>query len=229
MQIAGVVVATIAVLIGGFYLFGGFGPQRLPLTITKPTGGTIVSKGIRCGTAGSACSTSVVNGEPVELEARPDQDFVFAGYTGDCAPAGRTLMLAARTCGATFSPVTGQVGREDSGGGGGGLTQLLTITRPQGGTILSAGIECGTMGSDCSENVPNGLPVRLRTLADTGFTFQRYTGDCGPSDESLMTMPRTCGAIFVPNQVTQAPTAGLPPVRAVPRHPGCRTWAGWRG
>jgi hypothetical protein len=222
VQITGVVVATIAVLIGGFYLIGGFGPQRLLLTITKPTGGTIVSKGIRCGTAGSDCSASVVNGEPVELEARPDQDFVFAGYTGDCAPAGRTLMLAARTCGASFSPVTGQVGRDAGGGGGGGvLSQLLTITPPQGGTILSAGIECGTMGTDCSESVPNGLSVKLRALADTGFTFQRYTGDCGPSDESLMTMPRTCGAIFVPNQVASAPISTAPP-RQVSRPGGSK-------
>jgi hypothetical protein len=134
-------------------------------------------------------------------------------------------MLAARTCGATFSPVAGAVvgrGGESGGGSGGGLTQLLTITPPQGGTILSAGIECGTLGTDCVEPVPNGLPVRLRTLADAGFTFQRYTGDCGPSDESLMTMPRTCGAIFVANQVTQAPTAGLPPVRPAPRSGGTR-------
>jgi serine/threonine protein kinase len=223
VQIAGAVVAAIAVLIGGFYLFGGFGPQRLLLTIKKPTGGTIVTKGIRCGTDGSNCSASIVNGDPVELEVRPDKDFVFAGYTGDCAPAGRTLMLAARTCGATFSPVTGQLGgsgSEGGGGGGAGLTQLLTITLPQGGTILSAGIECGTMGADCSEPVPNGLPVRLRPLADTGFTFQRYTGDCFPSGESLMSMPRTCGAVFVPNQVAQAPTATGPVVRVPPRQGG---------
>jgi hypothetical protein len=218
VQTAGVVIATIALLIGGFYLVGGFGPQRLLLTITKPTGGTIVSKGIRCGTGGSDCSTSAANGDAVEIEARPDRGFVFTSYTGDCAPGGRTLMLAPRTCGATFSQEISSGGGGGGGDdGGGGLSQLLTIAPPQGGTLLSAGIECGSLGTDCSEKVPNGLPVRLRALADTGFTFLRFTGDCAPSGESLMTMPRTCGATFVPNQVATGTTPAPPPVKPVTR------------
>ena len=220
VQITGIVVATIAVLAGGFYLFGGFGPARILLTITKPTGGTIVTRGIRCGTDGSDCSTRVTNGEPVELETRPDKGFVFAGYTGDCAPGGRTLMLAPRTCGATFSQEIGSGSGGAASGSVGGevLSQPLTITLPQGGTLLSAGIECGSLGTDCAENVPNGQPVRLRALADAGFTFLRFTGDCAPSGESLMTMPRTCGATFVPNQVAaQGTTQAAPPVRAVAR------------
>jgi len=66
--------------------------------------------------------------------------------------------------------------------------------------------------------------VRLRPLADTGFTFQRYTGDCGPSDETLMTMPRTCSALFVPNQVAgPGATPGPSPVKPVPRPGGTKT------
>jgi serine/threonine protein kinase len=200
-QIAGIAVAVILVLFGVFRLMGGFGPQRLQLTITKPTGGTISAKGIKCGTLGSDCSITPANGEPVELEVQPDAGFVFAGYTGDCAPAGRTLMLAARTCGATFSKVATPAAA---------VVQPLTITPPTGGTLLSAGIECGTMGSDCTEDVPDGQPVTLRALADNGYTFLRFTGDCAPAGESLMTKPRNCGATFVQNQAAKNEAAKAP-------------------
>src|SRR5262249_50444161 len=84
-----------------------FFPAGQVLTITKPTGGTIVGAGIECGTGGSKCSTHVATGEPVELEARPDKGFVYSGFTGDCGPTGgRVAMTQARTCGATFGPVT---------------------------------------------------------------------------------------------------------------------------
>jgi hypothetical protein len=209
LQIAGIVVAVLLLLVGVYRLMGGFGSQGLRLTITKPTGGTISAKGIKCGTLGSDCSVTPAGGEPVELEVQPDSGFVFAGYTGDCAPAGRTLMLAARTCGATFTKVSSP---------GAALTQHLTITSPTGGTLLSAGIECGTMGSDCTEDVPEGQPVTLRALADTGYTFLRFTGDCAPSGESLMTKPRSCGATFIQNQGGgKNETAHAPIPAAIPR------------
>lgn len=208
IQIAGIAVAVLLLLVGVYRLMGGFGPQGLKLTITKPTGGTISAKGIKCGTLGSDCSVTPANGEPVELEVQPDAGFVFAGYTGDCAPAGRTLMLAARTCGATFSKVSSPAVA---------LTQLLTVTAPTGGTLLSAGIECGTMGSDCSEAVPEGQPVTLRALADNGYTFLRFTGDCAPGGESLMTKARNCGATFIQNQAAKNEAASAPIPAAIPR------------
>ena len=107
-------------------LVGGPGVSGELLTITKPTGGTITSRGINCGTTGSDCSTTLPSGEPVELQTHADTGFMFTGYTGDCLSTGRTLMTSPRTCGGTFAPlpdVPAQVAR------------LLTVTRPKGGTI----------------------------------------------------------------------------------------------
>ena len=126
-------------------LVGGPGVSGQLLTITKPTGGTITSRGINCGTTGSDCSTTLPSGEPVELQTHADTGFMFTGYTGDCLSTGRTLMTSPRTCGGTFAPlpdVPAQVAR------------LLTVTRPKGGTILSAGIQCGTLGSGLFRDPP---------------------------------------------------------------------------
>ena len=93
-----VVLALVGVVI--FRLMGG--PAGHELTITKPAGGSILSRGVSCGTLGSDCTVTRPDGEAVELQAQPDEGYVFAGYTGDCAAGGRTIMSEARTCGARF-------------------------------------------------------------------------------------------------------------------------------
>jgi hypothetical protein len=74
--------------------------------------------------------------------------------------------------------------------------QLLTITKPAGGTIVGPGIECGTGGSRCSTSITTGHPIDLALRADKGFVFSGFTGDCAPSGRISMTEPRTCGATF---------------------------------
>jgi serine/threonine-protein kinase len=78
---------------------------------------------------------------------------------------------------------------------------VLTVTRPQGGTILGPGLRCGTDGSDCQLTLEPGAPVELAVKADSGFVFGAYTGDCAPAGRMLMTQARTCGATFNPEQV----------------------------
>jgi hypothetical protein len=73
---------------------------------------------------------------------------------------------------------------------------LLTVTRPQGGTIVGAGLECGTRGSDCTVTRPVDDAVELQPVADSGYVFTGFTGDCAPSGRVLMTQPRACGATF---------------------------------
>ncbi len=81
-----------------------------PLTITKPTGGTVVAAGgIICGTLGSTCEIKLPDGAPVTLTFEADANFQFLNFTGDCAASGETIMSAARTCGATFTPTEKQV------------------------------------------------------------------------------------------------------------------------
>ena len=172
------------------------------LTITTPVGGTISSAGIRCGTRGSDCSTTHREGDAVELSAEPDEGFSFSGFTGDCAPTGRIAMTGSRTCSATFERTV--------------LTAPpvlwpLTIKPPTGGTILAAGgIECGSFGTGCATNLPDGVPVTLIARADHGYTFLTFTDECAPTGNTMMTGPRTCGATFIAAN-PQAPSPPPPP------------------
>jgi hypothetical protein len=180
-----------------------FPPGQL-LTITKPTNGTIVGPGIECGTGGSRCSTNVKSGEPVELDTRPDKDYVFSGYTGDCAPAGRTSMTEPRTCGATFDRVAAPPS---------GATFRLTITKPEGGTVVgNGGIYCGTNGAMCTADIPSGVPVSLKAESDDGFSFQQFTVDCPSTGEMTMTSAKTCGALFIKSPSPMNANPGRPPV-----------------
>ena len=177
-------------------------PAGQLLTITKPVGGTLKGPGIECGSGGVRCSTTITTGEPIELDAQPDKDYVFSGYTGDCAPAGRTAMTEPRTCGATFDPVTKQQSM---------ASFRLTITKPEGGTVVgNGGIYCGTNGAMCTADILSGLPVSLKAESDDGFSFQQFTGDCPSTGEMTMTSAKTCGATFVKS---------LSPMNANPVHP----------
>jgi hypothetical protein len=190
MQVAALVVAAVALVAGavglGFWMWGGSG---LPLTITKPEGGTISGRGINCGSGGSDCSTTFSRNEGVDLKAEPDAGFMFGGFTGDCRQGGRTVMIAARTCGATFTKIPVEAATP---------MVTLTIDPPKGGTVIGAGITCGTMGTECSVEHAQGKLITLKALADPTFTFKGWTGEgCARSGETMMNRPRTCGAMFV--------------------------------
>jgi hypothetical protein len=230
----GMVALGAAIVLGLYLGFRWFFPAGQVLTITKPTGGTIVGPGIECGTRGSKCSTTVTTGEPIELDTQPDKEYVFSGYTGDCAPAGRTAMTEPRTCGATFDRVASAAPV---------VTFRLTITKPEGGTVIGAGgILCGVNGSTCSADIPSGLPVTLKADAADGYAWEQFTGDCPGTGEMTMTSAKTCGATFIktagpavnvgprpqpppsprPHPATPAPTVAQPPTVAPPTTPGAQ-------
>ncbi len=173
---------------------GGGGPT---LTVDRPSGGTLVGSGINCGTDGSACSATTTEGEVVELRGEPDEGYTLAQYTGDCAPGGRVLMDAPRTCGARFERVPGVDG-EGVPTVSGGRMWPLTLTPPQNGTIVTLkGHQCGTRGQNCTLDVAEGEIVRLDVMADEGYRVQSFTGDCAADGTANMTGPRTCGAVMV--------------------------------
>ena len=199
---AGLMVVVAAGLVFALWLGGWIGASGYELTLTKPVGGTVTGAGLRCGTRGSDCVVTLEKGAPVELAFEADEGYAFAGYTGDCNIAGRTEMSRARTCGATFDPVN----RESRG-----KTWTLTVERPTGGTLMSAGIECGTMGTVCSREVPDGAPVEILARADAKYAHSTFTGDCRPTGIMKMTGPLTCGALFVPVGEGRAAEKGPPP------------------
>jgi len=191
----GALLAVGTVLVGALLVWGLFAavrwvwPTGQLLTINKPTGGTISGPGIECGSRGTKCSAMITTGEPIELSNTPDKGYVWSGYTGDCAPTGRTTMAGPHTCGATFDAVESAAPIS---------TFRLTITKPEGGTIVAAGgILCGTNGSTCSTDIPSGAPVSLKAESDDGYQWQQFTGDCPSTGEMIMSSARTCGATFI--------------------------------
>jgi len=223
-QTRGALIAIAAVAVGALLVWGTYRtirwmfPPGQKLTITKPTGGTIVGHGIECGTTGTKCSTTIPTGEPVELEARADNGYSYMGFTGDCTPTGgRTVMSEPRTCGATFGPVVAPAAS---------TTFLLTITKPQGGSVVAAGgILCGDLGSICSAAIPSGAPVTLQGQASAGFRFEQFTGDCPNTGEMTMSSAMTCGAVFTPapggtTNVTPGPRGGVKETTTATSHGG---------
>jgi hypothetical protein len=201
------VVAAALLLALGIAAVRWLWPAGQLLTFTRPTGGTIVGPGIKCGSGGKDCSTTRPTGEAVELEPQADSGYVFSGFTGDCAPAGRIAMSGPRTCGARFDAV--EVVKP-------AVTFTLTINKPVGGTIAAEpNILCGTLDNVCSANISSGTPVTMHPQADTNFTFQAFTGDCAPNGELTMNAAKTCGGIFMPTPgatVVNRDTTAPPPI-----------------
>ena len=214
----GALIAVAAVVVAALFVWGAilaarwFFPAGQVLTLTRPVGGTITGPGLRCGTRGSDCSTSRPTGEDVTLETQADDRYVFSGFTGDCAPTGRTTMRGPRTCGARFDSVAE---------GPSAVTFPLTITKPTGGTVVGPDILCGSLDSTCSVQIPSGSSVTLRYQADPGFTFSQFTGDCAPKGETVMTAARTCSAMFTPATIANVEPSGPagPSVSRPPRPP----------
>src|SRR4051812_9134471 len=209
-----VALVLLIVLIGGgaLLLMSWLRPSGQVLTVTKPSGGTLTGPGVRCGSLGSDCSVRRPNRETVELTPQADRGFVFRGYRGDCARGGLWVMTAAKTCGAAFEPLPA-----GAAAGGGVATQTLTISPvPSGGTLEGIDILCGTKGSVCTAQHPDGVPVELHPTADPGFTFMGFVGDCAPLGHTQMSAPRTCGATF-------SPTDSLKPEKAAVGQPSVRS------
>ena len=72
----------------------------------------------------------------------------------------------------------------------------LTVTKPIGGTIIGAGLVCGTHGVTCATKRPVGETVELLPVADPGYVFARFVGDCPQNGPVSLLQPKSFGATF---------------------------------
>ena len=196
---------------------GGDGlPLGAPYTLTvlQPTGGSVRSAGVNCGTKSKACSVTMPGPMTLGVQATADSGYVFLGWTGHCSGsnAGYALALEGpRTCGASFIPAGTTVIEPPpssnpppttpppSGSLPMGAPYTLTVTRPIGGTVNAAGVDCGTKGKQCSVTMPAALWLGLQATPDRGYVFTGWTGHCSgtqPSFSLALAGPRTCSATF---------------------------------
>jgi uncharacterized repeat protein (TIGR02543 family) len=177
------------------------------LTVLRPTGGTVRSAGISCGTGGASCQVNMPAPMSLGLDAAADPGYVFAGWTGHCSGTGASYQLALngpRTCSATFNPtgttvVPPPTTSTSSGTLPMGAPYTLTVLRPTGGTVRAAGVVCGTQGTTCAVTMPASLWLGLEVTPDPGYAFTGWTGHCSgtqPSYALSLAGPRTCSATF---------------------------------
>jgi hypothetical protein len=145
------------------------------------------------------------------LQVSPDSGYVFLSWSGHCSGTNPNYQLALdgpRTCAANFVPADSTViqpppdttsGGTTSGSLPKGAPYTLTVTRPIGGTVKAAGIDCGTKGKQCSVTMPAALWLGLEATPDRGYVFTGWTSHCSGTQPSYLLAlegPRTCGAVF---------------------------------
>ncbi|MFO7695075.1 MAG: hypothetical protein R6V57_18480 [Vicinamibacterales bacterium] len=216
------------------------GPTTYQLTVSRPSGGTVYSAGINCGTSTSTCQVTMSASMPLGMQAAPDAGFRFSGWTGDCtgtSPSYTLQLNGAKSCGAGFTaitttpstststtPSTSTTTSSSTTDGAStpppdgsalplGAPYTLTIVRPTGGVVKAAGINCGTGAGACAVTMPAPMTVGLQAVADAGYVFAGWTGHCSgtaPSQAMALEGPRSCGATFAPAGTTVTSTAPSP-------------------
>ncbi len=141
---------------------------------------------------------------PLQLNATASVTGTFI-YT---PPAGTVLPAGSHTLTATFVPADLDFYRTATTYTtllAGAAPFRLTVTRPSGGTITGAGINCGTSNNVCQVTMPSTRTLGLQAVPDAGYAFSGWTGDCTGTNPSVwlpLAGPRTCGATFSPARGT---------------------------
>ncbi|MGE5307329.1 MAG: InlB B-repeat-containing protein [Alphaproteobacteria bacterium] len=169
-------------------------PTTFTLTVSKigtitasGTGqGTVVSKpsGINCGTQ---CSASFQSGTAITLQAILAPGSIFTGWSGDAdCSDGSLTMKAAKSCAATFEPVSHSLTISLAGNGTGKVTANVST------------IDCGTK---CVAQFPKNKTIRLRANPATDSIFTGWSGDADCLNGSIsVNGNKACTATFVKRQ-----------------------------
>lgn len=145
--------------------------QQFLLTVNS-TNGTVTSLAPHAGdiNCGLTCTHTYNYGDTVELQATPDANYTFNGWTGGgCESAGTgpclVTMTTANTVTATFVLNAFSLHVDLAGSGGGTVTSS------------PSGITCGTIsGVDCDEAYTVNTVVDLSESPDAGSVFTSWTG-----------------------------------------------------
>jgi len=143
-------------------------PSRFALALTVTGPGAIRSAALASDCRGS-CRAEAAQGTAVHLEAVPDADGEFVGWSGDCTGTAACDLTLARDAAirAIFqqkkSPPPPDV--------------RLDVSVEGMGTVRSwpAGIDCGTV---CSATFPSGTRVRLDATPAAGFGLAGFADGC---------------------------------------------------
>ena len=159
---------------------------------TAGTGAGDVASDDRRIDCGSTCSATYVSGITVTLRATPRAGSTFAGWTGDCSGTGTcdVLISQIRSVTATFDPLP---------------SYTLSVFSGSNGSIRAnmGAIDCG---STCSDSYVSGTEVVLTAVADEGFTFAGWEGDCSGIGECriAVTTNLSASATFAPSATPSA-------------------------
>jgi alpha-tubulin suppressor-like RCC1 family protein len=166
---------------GGPYLL------RVEGSVASSAGGILGPDRIDCPTA--ACNAIFPAGTPVTLTITGDPGR-FLGWRGDCqGQAGETVVVmnGHKSCSAQYSPPPpGPI-----------VTLSLAVSGAGHVTSTPVGIACGT---DCSNDWSPGTGLRLTAIADNGWRFAVWGGDCEGNTAQLdfrLNHDLRCTASFV--------------------------------
>ena len=124
------------------------------------------------------------------------------------APDGSVLKFAAdfeQLCGSSDGALFGAV-RYDSSIGtllpfdGAYPVYQLAIAPDEHGRVISSGVDCGSGASTCSVTLTSPAQLTLTAVADAGYEFVRWTGDCagGITTWIRVNTVKMCSAVFEP-------------------------------
>jgi len=146
---------------------------KYALTITAPTGGTIVA---------TPSASSYDSGTVVSLVARPEYGYKFSGWSGDCSGSDSTCSL---TMNAAHS-VTASFGKAEM--------KKIDLSSSTGGSLTFI----PAMASDST--FPFGSVVKVVAVPANGYVFSGWSNSCTGTDTCAITIGwyQALGATFTP-------------------------------